>query len=171
MSIKKVFRFSYRSGLDAEACKARLTDDYRDKLSAEGTAFEYRRKNWSLTFKTSKKGVIKMSPDTSQLYFCFRASLHEDLGGTTIAITHNPFSLFAIGYTTFWALLGLFAVIYGITDLAFSPSPSGAAGQVAILGLLLLFLPFGAISIVKESTARNTVIEYLEKALDAKPVD
>ena len=105
------------------------------------------------------------------LSFCFRVSLHSNQNGTIIALAHNPFSLFAIGFPFLLALVGLFAVVYGIADLAFSPSPNGAAGSGILVSLFLLLLPFGAISIVKENAARNAVIEYLEKALAAEPVD
>jgi len=35
MSIKKIFRFSYRTGLDAEACKERLTNEYKEKMAEQ----------------------------------------------------------------------------------------------------------------------------------------
>jgi len=132
---------------------------------SQGTAFLFKEKSWYIYFRENRKGVIKICPANNLSDFTFKANLYWDGSGTVISIRTVPFAELTTIIFSFFFLVGLFLIVFSF----FSGSPSTTA-QGILMGLFVA-LATGTFCYFHIRTPHNIVIDYLEKTLNAKPVD
>jgi|GEM_PF-4937189 len=168
MSISNIFSFKYRCSFDVDICKERLTEDYRRKMVANREKLFSGKLGWNIYFYEFKGEKITIEVSGFRRDLNFKTQLLRIQNETLITGKTNPFTSITMWFILLGALFGLVGIACGCIGLLMGIVSDNTIGLIC-LGLPI-FAGFGMLWIMSICTARNAVIEYLVKALNAKPL-
>jgi len=164
-SLLKIVRLRYQTNLDARTCHERMGSEYLEKLRKEKSNLLYVKTRWAVFFSTKKKsGETKIDCHNGMFVCSFSVRLNTDLFKTIITVTTNPLGVIA--------LLPIVTIIMFLASLIIlHPANYLSVILGALFCVFFFYIPFYVIAFSYSYFAREIVIDYLEKALEARPVD